>query len=444
MRPLFALSLLASAVSAWNGAPLAWDGAYFLFKILDLRQPFAPPNRPIHEILQAPVLVAIGRTDDLAVLRAVFAASYTLVPVLGLAASWWVVRSRPGLFVWPALSIALFALPGQLFYVSEGPIAVALFWPIVLALAAGSPLRVLPLLALLAAGVWTAHPIAVVLFAAAAALALYVGVHDPRRRRLAWAMAGVAGILSLTRALQPLSGYETESLTTQRLVDSFQVAIRGWPLVALVFAGLAAMLTFALPYVLPRTTGRFERSLRLAPSILAGAAGLSLIPWARNPYVWAHALDFRFWAGPLALALMLVACVEAVRASATPGEARVAASRRWLATTVAATALLVVAVQSRSWAQETDVLRRALAQAPDPCVATSSLPWLAGSPMNHWATASLAILLQDRSPHSLALDGDGCAQYRASGVFPLAPWDPRPAGTGWFNLPVLSPARPSG
>jgi hypothetical protein len=172
-RLVVGLAFLAIAgalvVAVAYDAPLTWDGAYYLFKALDLQTPFVTNNRLINVALQQPLLVASQFTSDLGVLRRAFDAGYVLIPLISLTCAWWFCRSRPALLRWPALGICVASLPGRIFFVGESTMVTDLFWPLVLGvlLAAGGVAE-LVVLALLAVGVWASHPTAVALLGLAA------------------------------------------------------------------------------------------------------------------------------------------------------------------------------------------------------------------------------------------------------------------------------------
>src|SRR5579872_4730925 len=98
-----ALVVLALGFAAVVGAPLSFDGAFFLFRVLDKHQFAADHGRLINIALQMPVLVATHYTESLVALRALFSIAYVAVPFIGLAVSWMVCKARrPSLFIWPA------------------------------------------------------------------------------------------------------------------------------------------------------------------------------------------------------------------------------------------------------------------------------------------------------------------------------------------------------
>src|SRR5258708_37646591 len=176
----------ALVVAVAYDAPLTWDGAYYLFKALDLQTPFVTNTGLINVALQQPVVVASQFPSALGVLRRAFDAGYVLIPLVSLACAWWFCRSRPALFRWPALGICVASLPGRMFFVGESTMVTDLFWPLVLGvlLAKDRPTDLL-VLALLGAAVGVTHPTAGVLFGLGAPVAgARPWVARPRRARL--------------------------------------------------------------------------------------------------------------------------------------------------------------------------------------------------------------------------------------------------------------------
>ncbi|MBI2755984.1 MAG: hypothetical protein HYX52_04650 [Chloroflexi bacterium] len=472
----FAASTAAALVTAWLGAPLAYDGSYYLFKALDLQTPFTPLDRRVNVVLQAPVLLASTLTSDLDVLRRVFAVPYTLLPTLALALAWWVCRRRrPDLFVWPVLTAGLGVLAGQFFYTSEGPVLAAFTWPLLLGVLLGVTRVQGGVLAGVAAALWFTHPLFVVLEGLVGVIALlrawratgtaarhekpgemqpdgsFAPLRITRRRgaprgpeERRWLALGGAALLvaAVAKALAPLSGYESESLTPQRLIDSYTVAVRGWPQIAIALSALAGLATLVqrwLPSHGPVATGT-----RWLPAALALGAGAALVPWARNAYTWAHMLDFRFWVWPIALAGLGVASAEWLAGERQPdAQIRAVADARGPAVVAAGLAIAVVlTLQARSWTSQVDALRQTLAQRAGQCIAISTLPSIDGSPMNHWGTTSLAFILQGRTPTTFVPEAPGCEDLAADRGVRLASFDTRPQTGGWFDLSRLRGAPP--
>jgi hypothetical protein len=131
MRLYFGLIIVALGFAAVSGAAMAWDGSYFLFKILDLQAPVPPHGHLVNIPLHGLVLLVNRFTSDLSLLQTVFGLVYAAIPFIALTLSWWVVRGyAEPLFIWVVLGVGFGTLPGQLCFVSEALFAILLFWPI--------------------------------------------------------------------------------------------------------------------------------------------------------------------------------------------------------------------------------------------------------------------------------------------------------------------------
>ncbi len=438
MRLYFGLTTLALALAAALKAPMAWDGSYQLFKILDTQAPFFVEHRFGVLPLQGLVLVASAVTDDVGLLQIVFGLAYVAVPLLALALSWWIVRGRaPSLFVFPALGIGLGTLPGQFFFASEALMAVQLFWPIILALLVGldTPRGAWPVLLLLGAFVLTAHPVGAALLALGAALALLVAWQGPVARLPFVGLARLLALLALLRFVMIRSPYEIGALQGGTLRYLGHVSVSGRVLAALACAWAAGALLCLLAW---NDTGleRARTALRALVVATLAASGVLLESWAIDPALWRNALGFRSFALLAGLPFIAMAAGESVlrwrhgEMWVRPNPAdRVLAIR-----IVAAAFLMVLATQGMVWHRLTGTLKTALETSPARCLPTSALPRLGRTPLDHWSTPSYAILLQGRSPRTLVLADDGCAELRDGGAIPVAPWDRRARNTGWFDL----------
>jgi hypothetical protein len=436
----FALLAAGAGCAVWFDAALSWDGAYMFFKALDERTPFIPLERYAHFVLQAPaVLAQQAGVSEVRVLRALFGAAFALVPLTSLALCWWIVRGkRPGLFVWPVLSITLGNLGGAFFLVTEAPIATTFFWPIVLALLVGS-VTWLQASALTGAAalVFFAHPTAAPLFAGAGLLALLQGLRGaagvrPRR----WWIVGVAClILAGLRSLRQLTDYEARSFSLPSFARAFHVATWGWPRLSLACTTIAALLVLVHPFLPRRWRNRaMDRALSAAPAVLAFAAGLLMVPWALDERAWAKALNYRFVAHAFSSVFLTVASLEGIvgdrRAGDDPWPARRAA-----VIAAGVSFVLVFAAQGTAWRALRERFIREVDSMDAPCASMESLRSVGGTPLKHWACPSLAIDLQGRDPNRLVLPPGECERWARTGVVQIAPWDERPPGHGWFRLP---------
>ena len=496
MRLYIALTGVALAIAAVCGAPLAWDGSYYLVKVLDTQGLWMPHNRLSNILLQWPVLLASHVTDNLAILRLTFALPYLATPLVAVAAGWWIVRRpSPDLFVWAALGIGLGTLPGQFNMNSEDLQAVQLFWPVLLATLVGLPRRTLVVVAPLLVYILVAHPIASVLCLLGAGAAVIVGLRERTARRimLMWAVMLVA--LAVARYAIGRDSYEANALTLSTLVHGFEVSLIGVPLVALSCAWSAAIVTAmtdgrkgewgghgrltppqiracvtmvggAALLILGAHTARTPRdwvALSLAPPL--GAAGILiarcirparryepavplfygivgvalvgclLVPWGWDPVAWSSAIDFRDWVLPSSLPFMLLAIGEGAHDNRHRSDlsGRMALHRMRMIQGAGVVFLAVLVAQSISLARLTGVLRRDMEARSTPCIVASSMPGLGGTPLGHWSIASFALLQQSRSPMKLVLQGDGCAEFSRSGLVRITTWDAT-LGSGWFDL----------
>ena len=228
---LVALALCFAAVC---GAALSWDGSGYLFETLDKQVPFTTHLRLISVPLQLPVLLVSRITDNPTVLQTVFGLPYVAVPLLALAASWWVVGEQArSLFVWPVLGIGVGTLAGQFNFTSEANVALQLFWPVLLALLTGMRKAHVPLVLLLCLAIVFSHPYAIVLFASASLVALALAQRGIAGWRLRWWAVGFAAAAALGVVALLTSRYDTQQLSSGGLLWSFGISTEGLPRVAL-------------------------------------------------------------------------------------------------------------------------------------------------------------------------------------------------------------------
>jgi hypothetical protein len=442
MRLFFACMLGAAACAVWSSAALSWDGAYMLYKALDDGAPFIPlGSRHVHAVLQAPAVAArLAGVGNFAVLRALFVAPFALAPFAGLLLAWQIVRvRRPELFVWPVISVTLANLPGAFFLVSEGPIAVALFWPVVLALLVG-PISRAQLAGVVVAAllVLLSHPIAAPLFAGAGLLALFLRARRGPSGAPGWPVGALFLALAAARALVPLGDYETRNLSVQAFTTAIRASTWGWPRVSLAMTAGVTILLAAHPRVLARLApGASRLPVPVLATALALAAGAAMAPWASDPARWASALNYRFAMNVLSAGFLILATIEGIHPPALSANdaAWMLRARRGAIGAAGIAFLLLFALEGRSWRELCHRFAGDVESASGSCVSLSELPSTPGTALTHWGTPSLAIVLQGREPRRLALFDGGCAALARGGDVPLAPWDSRPADRGWFRLP---------
>src|SRR5579859_2758376 len=130
------------------------------------------------------MLLAANVTTDLHILSVVFNLSYTLIPLISIGLSWWIVRkTAPALIVWPVLGIGLLLVSGQIFFIIETIAVVELFWPILLALLVRPPRKMNFIIALLAIIIAFSHLFGIILIGCASILNAVIAwkTHSYRR-----------------------------------------------------------------------------------------------------------------------------------------------------------------------------------------------------------------------------------------------------------------------
>jgi len=439
---LFFLSIAAGlAFATACGFGLAWDGAYYLFKLLDRHRFVVLYHRWLHYPLQWPTLFASRLTENLTLLRALFVGTYASIPLLALLACWRVSRERaPGLFVWPALGIGLATLPGQMLVVGEGARDMQLFWVVLLWILAGAAAEHAALAVVVMTACLVDYPLAVVLFAAAAVLALGRGLVDRggRSRLLAWgaALLVLAG-LKLVFFWTTKGAYETQAISTGVLALQFHLGVHGLPLESLACTWAAGLLVVTSRFVARRSERLARWSLRLAAGAVC-AAGAALFLWARDPLLWVNGNEFRTWVIFASLPLVVLAGVDGLAAPLPSVRDDLWPPRAHVIGLAGVAFLVVISTQSATWYGLSQLLRSTIAESPAPCLSSDQLHWVERTALGYWPLPAYAILLQGRTPTKLVLDHAGCHEVREGGPIRVAPWDARQVDRGWFHLQAVA------
>ena len=423
----FGLIALALGIATFVNAPLSYDGAYFLFRVLDDHQFAAFHGRLINIPLQIPLLAALRFTQDIRLLSLAFSAAYASIPLLGLALSWLICRSRcPSLFIWPAMSICIAALPGQFSLQSESIMAATLLWPALLAVLLGATPTVLSLVAISALAATVAHPEAVVVLAFIVLVAATLAIVRPSSRRVAIGCALAFSVLLLVRALIPLDPYEANALTFETILAAINDSLLGWPLVA-----LALVMVAALSCVFP---ARPHARIYLMASL--SLAGVALVAWAIRPGNWAFCEDYRGWVAPLSLPFMAGAALQTLRPPKS-AEAQLQALRLCAIPLIGGIFFLVLSIQSFQWDRISGRLAAELFNSDRGCI--SDVTSIQGTALDTWPTTFYALELQGRKPRTLFLpEGFGCRLFALNGDALLAEKGSftylRHHGHGWFDF----------
>jgi len=449
MRAYFGLTAVGLVFAALRGAALSWDGSGYLFETLDKQTPFVPNGRLIDIPLQLPVLLVSRVTNDPGVLQTVFGLTYAAIPLIALAAAWWVVRDRArSLFVWAALGIELGMLPGQFDFTSEANIALQLFWPVLLALLTGLRRAHVPLVAALAIAVLASHPDAGALFILALVVALAIGLRhkgEERRMRRCAVAFGVLAVAALF--VSSRSGYDAQQVSLDILRWSIAVSTSGLPTVALACALFVAAAVSAGPFAERRWGRHLILALHVIELVGIAAALLALAVWASDPHLWRWANKYSFPTLFVSLCFMAIAVFEGLvhapdAARDAARDAHPVAELDWphRIGTIQATALvfsIVLCIQSTTWFNLTGRLRETMDQNAWDCVSMAPLGWLQQTPLNQFATPDQSILLQGRVPQKVVLAGNGCGDAAFSEGVRLNQYALRGWNQGWFDLRAL-------
>ena len=424
-----ALVVLALGFAAVVGAPLSFDGAFFLFRVLDKHQFAADHGRLINIALQMPVLVATRYTESLAALRALFSIAYVAVPFIGLAVSWMVCKARrPSLFIWPAMSICIASLPGQFSFHSEAIMAVTLLWPAILAVLLGGSLLTLALVGVNSIAATASHPSASMILAFIVAVAIGSAIIRSETRRASLGFALTIGGLLLARSLTRLDPYEGQALGVQTVILTFKNSVLGWPLAGIFFAIIAAT-----SCLLPKR--RHARTYLIASLSLAGVA---LVAWSSLPANWAGCLDYRYWVAPVSLPFMAAATVETLWLRGS-SELALENMRSLALPLIGIIFFLVLSLQSFQWWVVSHRLAADLMRSDSGCISRKTVASIQGSALDNWPVTVYAIEMQGREPRTLLLpNGLACKLFALSGDAILVDLTSfkvvRRHGDGWFDF----------
>jgi hypothetical protein len=439
----FGLATAASAIAGILGLALAWDGAWYLFNILDRGKPLTLFARWVNVPLDVPVVIARVLTHDTGLASLVFGLAYFAVPVVALAASWWVVRKRaPRLFVWAALGIGLVCLPGQAFSVSETMMAIQLAWPILLAVLAGSIRENRVLVAGLAIAVALSVFVGIALLLGIAVAAVIVGRFRPGERidqRFVLAMLGLAAVAAARSVISLDIAAHASEAATSVLLARLRSSVLGLPLILLIFTwGTGVLLVGA-------TVGRLRKrpilAIRLDRLAIVSAvlAAVAILLWAVDERNWSRALDYRAWLQFVSVPVFGLALLDSLLAGSggpeEPADGR--REREWIALAQAAATLVVLATLAITWHGLTNRLDQALAIEPSGCVASGSLTWTRTTALNHWSLTVQALMVEGRQPRHIVLPS--CAVDFSKAV-PVTPWATHRYSGGWFDMSALRSA----
>jgi len=435
-RATLLVALAGSVAITWSQSPLTYDGSAILLRTVHHRLPFITHGRWITAVVKFPAALSVTVTNSLPVARVMFSLAYALLPVLAAWLAWLVVRrDAPHLGVWAALGIFVATAPGLVFAVSEAETIVQFTWPLLLLVLLGLRRRTQQVAAAaLVATMVTLHPFAVALLVMAGLLAL-LGALLGRVARWpavagAFAMFVVAGARYLV-----FDPYEKTQTTRQTLRDSFRHSVAGGPLRALVLALVAGVAIVVVRRVrLPRVAAAL---LVVAPLVAAVAV---FAWWASDVTRWRDASGFRGWVLAASLPFYALAVLDAWLPTSRGPSA--AALRPVLgAASIACAGVFAVTsiLQGAGWHRLMGDVERNVARSRPVCTTRAAVLPTPRGPTYHWASNSLAIIVQDRrAPKHIVLDDRRACVAFEHGARPAVVGHRRILKPlhGWIRLPA--------
>jgi hypothetical protein len=388
---------------------LTWDGAGYVFNTIQRGHPAIPNNRYSDYPFLAVVSLLSLLINDSALLACIYGLVLAVLPLGCLLLSFHFLSSLRyrELRVWPVLGILLSVLPGQGFLAAEAvPIAQVSWavWAITAADISGSSLVWLGVLSLF---LFFLHPSAALVYAVTGGLFLgKAWAATQQRRTNTWLGAIFVGFAAvrLWYALATASSYEREEESFSQNYLAFHDALPSlWMLPVVYLLGLTV-----LGGVTRRISERYMiwfGGLVLALLLVYGVA------WAANPKVWASAFSFRrfVFVGTLPLIVMGGWQWRYEQASRTSDSSDRSDLRLdWIMAGSAAVFFIVFVTQSFSWRRELSRFEADLNRCDKPVATVDDIPWIADSPLHHWASTQLSCVVQGKKVKTVfALDPEG-------------------------------------
>ena len=443
-RVFFGISLPAFLALAISGAAISWEGSNYLFQTLQSQTPIAPHDRYLDVLMDLPVLLFSHVSGNPYAWQVVFGLTHILVPITGLAVSWWILRANaPVLFVWVALMYGFVTVFGQMYLQNEEFAAIELCLPIVLAMVTRDRLIHVPVLAALALGAFFANPLSIPLFGFAAVLAAAIGGLHPEVRWAKWTWAGVLALLTVLNAIffvvsSSKDSYNRQMLAVQPLLHSFRASVLGLPLLALLCVYAVLLFICAAPFARRFRRPRLMSLIYALEFVGLAVASVLVTLWAAAPTLWAYSDNYRLMAIFTILPLLGVIAFEGLCYGPDYADMLRPDRRHRLIVTQWAAMIMLVALgtQSVMWFAGERRLASALAASRSPCLSASSMEWLQGSFLDFDYLPALSLVLQGPTPHTIVLNGADCANSQF-GADSANPENPLTVGGSGFTLAPL-------
>jgi hypothetical protein len=389
-------------------------------------------------------------TDNLAVLKLAYGLPFTLAPALSLFASWWIVRDRaPRLILWAIFGVAAAPLPGQIFIINDSIFQQHMFWPVYLGLLVRLRLPQAIFLLLLVIFQFS-HQIGLLLLAGGGAAALFLAIRDRQNRKELLLKAGILiplAAIALWKILHFPDSYAQREFTWDRIHESWQYGVEGYPLRGVLFMCGAGVAVLAHRLLRNQTWMRWRPGLFVIASLCLAGAMVNWTIWALDSHKWSTAANYRRWVVPLTIPFYLLSFLDRwFDREPSPDDSR--RLSKFVGTCVALSFCLIISIQSMVWVRLTRHLFNDVESYPATIVPWSRVSWTRDTPLYHWGTTPYVFVLEGQKPRRLLLDPDESdvrEQLRMLEQVPpriplswFTPISPIPGPAGWFDFrPML-------
>ncbi|MBV8100233.1 MAG: hypothetical protein JOZ31_13855 [Verrucomicrobia bacterium] len=404
-----ALAALAQVVASSCLMVLTWDGAGYVFNTIQRGHPVVPNSRYSDYPLLAVVSLFSFLINDSRLLACIYGLVLAVLPLGSLLLSFHFLSApqHARLRIWPVLGILLSVLPGQAFLVAEAVPVAQVSWAVWAIAAADISISSLVWLAILNLFLFFLHPSSALVYAVTGAL--FVGkawVETSHRRTNAWlgAIFLALAAVRLGYAVATANSYERgeESLSQNYL--AFRDALPSLGMLPVVYL-LGLTVLGGVIRRIPKPYMIWLAGLTLALLLAYGVA------WAADPKMWVSAFTFRrfVFVGTLPLVVMGGLHWRYEQRSRTNDSSDRSDHRLdWIMAGSAAVFFIVFATQSFSWRQELSHFEADLKRCDKPVATIADFPWIADSPLHHWASTQLSCVVQGKKVKTVfSLDPDG-------------------------------------
>jgi hypothetical protein len=434
---VFVAMFVAFVATACARLPLLYDGSHYLVRILEYNSPCTPYLRYSLAAFHYPVLLAAKLTGQLAPAISLFSVLFSCGPILAITLSWFLIRaSKPGLIVWPMISVGLMSIFAQSFRMGECLFACELAWPLLLGVMVPlTPLRAVSFV-VLALFLAFLHPVAIAFLGVTAIVATARALVSRKNGTDTWKSNGkllltvafvVIAIVAIRLFMAALhtNQYEARELAPARLLAYIRYVVTV-PL-APISASLAILGGFLfLVSTRMRNLMVARTSLVLSCVLVLISGGLAVF-WSNYFVLWTQSWFYLRFLFLLLLPIMGFAIIDSFSSP------KLNISRSLLSV---ACGIFFAVAACIHWNVLWDYdlkLRADMDASPDPVMNMKDYSWGKLSPFAHWGMPSYSIVFQGRKPEKIVLLPRQLPDAE-NGIIRLAPWDP-PFPNLWFQLP---------